>query len=101
MITLYGTNDIYLFSKHSIFLIVYLCTHGKKSVAQMRVDISVVVVVIAVFIILGLALGNLAVAAISIPLMALFFKIVTYVAGEGLLYFVFKNFGLVQIFLSI
>lgn len=84
-----------------MFLIVYLCTHGKKSVAQMRVDISVVVVVIAVFIILGLALGNLAVAAISIPLMALFFKIVTYVAGEGLLYFVFKNFGLVQIFLSI
>ena len=78
-----------------------MCTHGKKSVAQMRVDISVVVVVIAVFIILGLALGNLAVAAISIPLMALFFKIVTYVAGEGLLYFVFKNFGLVQIFLSI
>lgn len=68
----------------------------------MRVDVSVVVVVvIAVFIILGLALGNLAVAAISIPLMALFFKIVTYVAGEGLLYFVFKNFGLVQIFLSI
>ena len=32
--TLCGTNNVYLFSKHSVFLIVYLCTNGKKSVAQ-------------------------------------------------------------------
>lgn len=63
-------------------------------------DISIVVI-IAVVIILGLALGSLPVAAFSIPLMALFFKIVTYVAGEGLLYFVLKNVCLVQIFLNI
>ena len=63
-------------------------------------DISIAVI-IAVVIILGLALGNLPVAAVSIPLMTLFFEIVAYVAAEGLLYFVFKNVCLVQIFLSI
>ena len=63
-------------------------------------DVSIVVI-IAVVIILGLALGNLPVAAVSIPLIALFYKIVTYVAGEGLLYFVLKNICLVQIFLNI
>lgn len=62
-------------------------------------DISIVV--ITVVIILGLALGNLPVAAVSIPLMALFFKVETYVSGEGLLYFVLKNVCLVKIFLSI
>jgi len=65
------------------------------------VDVSIVVVIIAVVIILDLALGNLPAAAISIPLIVLFFKIVTYVAGEGLLCFVLENVCLVHIFLSI
>jgi hypothetical protein len=69
---------------------------AKNQQHRKRLDISIVVVII-----LGSSLGNLPVVIVSIALIALFFKIVTYVVGEGLLYLVLKNVCLAQILLSI